>query len=74
MPKVDELTVNVQAKVAVSDETAERCLRLLEIWQEDNPTKNIVVDCDAKGDGSNRVRMSIKPMSWSPLDEDEHPG
>lgn len=69
-----ELSVNVSAKLSVSDETAERCLRLLEMWQEDNPDKNIIVDCDAMNDGSNRVRMSIVPFYRTPVDEDVHPG
>ena len=69
-----KLSVDVSAKLTVSDETAERCLRLLEMWQEDNPDKNIVVDCDAMRDGSNRVRMSIKPFGWTLVDEDVHPG
>lgn len=74
MPKAGNINVEVQAKITVSDETAERCLRLLEIWQEDNPDKNIVVDCDAMNDGSNRVRMSIEPFYCTPVDEDDHPG
>lgn len=32
-----ELTVDVEARLIVSRETAERCLRILEMWQEDHP-------------------------------------
>ena len=35
------IALNVSAHVGVSDETAKRCLRLLEMWQEDNPDKYI---------------------------------
>lgn len=44
MTKVDELTVGVTAKLTVSDETAKRCMTLLEMWMDDNPDRNIVCD------------------------------
>lgn len=37
----DRMTVDVTARLTVPDETIERCLRLLEMWQEDNPDKYI---------------------------------
>lgn len=37
----DRLTVDVTARLFVPDETIDRCLRLLEMWQEDNPDKYI---------------------------------
>ena len=39
-----DLTIDVDAKVTVSNETAERCLRLLEMWQDDHP------DCFIEGE------------------------
>lgn len=44
MAKLDELTIEVAAKLTVSDETAKRCMALLEMWMDDNPDKNIVCD------------------------------
>lgn len=44
MAKFDELTVEVAAKLTVSDETAKRCMALLEMWTDDNQDKNIVCD------------------------------
>lgn len=44
MAKCDELTIEVAAKLTVSDETAKRCMALLETWMDDNPDKNIVCD------------------------------
>ena len=41
MGKYDSITVNVGCKIEVSDQTAEHCLKLLEIWQENNPDKYI---------------------------------
>lgn len=37
----NELTIEVETKLTVSDESAERCLKILEMWQEDNPDKFI---------------------------------
>lgn len=33
--RADGLLIEVQARVVVTDEMAERCLRLLEMWQDD---------------------------------------
>lgn len=47
------LEINVDARLTVSDETAERCLRLLEMWQDDNPCKMILQE--RRRDGSTRL-------------------
>lgn len=36
-----DLSIEVNARITVSDAMAERCLRLLEMWQEDNLDKYI---------------------------------
>lgn len=41
MSTINELTIDVYANLTVSDDTAKRCLKLLEIWQEDNPDKYV---------------------------------
>lgn len=41
MTKVDELTVSVNVGLSVSDETAQACLKLIELWLNDNPDKCI---------------------------------
>lgn len=41
MAKMDSITVNVVPKVTVAEETAERCLQLLAMWQDDNLDKHI---------------------------------
>ena len=43
MKGLDNLVVKVDCKVEVSDQTAEHCLKLLEIWQDNNPDKYIEV-------------------------------
>ena len=52
MAKKTDLVVDVDARLTVSDETAERCLRLLEMWQDDNPGK--MIQQERRRDGSTR--------------------
>lgn len=42
MAKATEITVDV--KVNVSDDTICRCMRLLEMWMDDNPNDKIIVE------------------------------
>lgn len=50
-----EITIDVIASLTISDETANRCLRILEMWQDDHP------DCDIIGNRENgRTRFSIR--------------
>lgn len=49
--RAEELTVEVKAKLTVSDETAKRCLRLLEIWWNDNPDADIIKEIENEKDG-----------------------
>ena len=52
-----EITVSV--KTTVSDETAERCMRLLEMWMDDNPGKTLLCDVEeADGRLIHRMRMA----------------
>ena len=44
MAKLSEVTVDVSARLTVTDETANRCLRMLEMWQADNPAKRIICE------------------------------
>lgn len=45
MAKLSDLTVEVTAHLTVSRETAERCLRILEMYMKDNPTKELSSCC-----------------------------
>lgn len=38
---VTELAVEVKARLNIPDTTIERCLKLVEMWLEDNPDKRI---------------------------------
>ena len=56
--KADDLTVEVKAKLTVSDETAKRCLRLLEMWWNDNPDAEFICDRELHIDGiSHKFRI-----------------
>ena len=49
MAKATEITVEV--KVAIPDETVCRCLRVLEMWMDDHPHDQIIVNREYDGDG-----------------------
>lgn len=49
MAKATEITVDV--KMNIPDETICRCLRVLEMWMDDNPHKAILVDRELYTDG-----------------------
>ena len=58
MAKVTEITVDV--KVAIPDETICRCLRVLEMWMDDNPDALILVDKKPYVDGYYRHEIRIE--------------
>lgn len=41
MAKIDELTFSVNVKLSVSDDTVETCLRLIEMWLNEDETRAI---------------------------------
>ena len=40
--KAQEVTIEINANLKISNETVERCMRLIEIWLDDNPGKTIL--------------------------------
>lgn len=50
MMKVDELTVEVKAKLTVDKATAEGCLKMVEIYLNNNSNMNIQLDCLETGE------------------------
>lgn len=54
-----EITINIG--VRVSDDIALRCLRILEMWMDDNPHKTIICDTIQEADCF-RHRISIKEI------------
>lgn len=47
--KIDELTIDVTARITVSDEIADRCLALLEWWQNDHAEQRLMATTNADG-------------------------
>ena len=48
--KMDEVTVEVKAKLDVDKNTAEACLKMVEVYVNNN--KDIVLNCARKNDGT----------------------
>ena len=43
------VNVTIDVKVSIPDETVCRCLRVLEMWMDDNPHKAIIVEREFTG-------------------------
>lgn len=56
-----DLSITVHASMSVPDETARRCMKLLEMWMDDNPDKHIVCDAVSLDDGI-RHKFRIQTM------------
>ena len=42
--KAEKLEIPIYAELKVTDETADRCLRILEMWMDDHPHETIICD------------------------------
>lgn len=49
------LSIDIFANLIVSDETAEKCCRLLEMWMEDDPYRKVV--CEARDESHWALRL-----------------
>lgn len=58
MAKFGKITVPVGLEIP--QETAERCLRILEMWMNDNPCMSIQCDEIATGDGISRRLLFVQ--------------
>lgn len=52
--------ITVQVGLEITQETAERCLRILEMWMTDNPCMSIQCDEIATADGIQRRLLFVK--------------
>lgn len=59
MAKATEITVDVN--VTIPDATVIRCLKILEMWMDDNPDRNIVCDLVPYTDGF-RHKLRIETL------------
>ena len=55
-----DLNINVYANLIVSDETAEKCCRLLEMWMDDDPYRKVV--CEDKDERHRTLRLVRWPI------------
>lgn len=62
------ITVNVMAKIDVPDETVARCLKLLEMWSDDNPDKTIEGERVATVDGIKTYYRIVDRVIRNPLE------
>ena len=46
MAKSNELNVDVNVRLSVSDDMAERCIQLLAMYLDDNPEKTLLMECN----------------------------
>lgn len=49
MAKINELPIDITARLTVSDEMADRCLALLEWWQNDHNEQRLMATTNADG-------------------------
>lgn len=49
------LSIDVYANLIVSDETAEKCCRLLEMWMDEDPHRKVV--CEARDESHWGLRL-----------------
>lgn len=54
----NDLTIDVTARITVSDEIADRCLVLLEWWQNDHAEQRLMATANA--DGSIHLYRELK--------------
>jgi hypothetical protein len=71
MAKATEITVDV--RVNIPDETICRCLRILEMWMDDNPDKRVVIDT-LLGDDGYHHKIRVEPNRVMSKDEMEAAG
>ena len=71
MAKATEITVDVY--VAIPDQTVCRCLRILEMWMDDNPDKNIIVE-QVNGIDRSHHKIQVEPKRVMSKDEMEAAG
>lgn len=57
------VNVTVDVKISIPDETVCRCLRVLEMWMDDNPERNLVVHRERYDDGSYHHSIDIEKQT-----------
>lgn len=68
MATCKNLEFTITSRIIVSDKTAERCMRLLEIWMDDNPDK--LIECTTNDWGRHKMRICY-PVQEEKADDPE---
>lgn len=50
-----KLSIDVFTNLTITDETAEKCCRLLEMWMDEDPYRKVV--CEARDESHWRLRL-----------------
>lgn len=70
MSNKEKIDIDVNANVTIPDKTVERCLRLIEMWMDDNPDKRIIVEKIACIDGFyHKMRIETPELEDGGVDE-----
>ena len=69
--KMEDVSFEVKASISVPDETANRCLRILEMWWDDHPECDIT--CESINVGG-RLKHKLIIKRWSNDGEEQIPG
>ena len=62
--------IEIGIKVTIPDETVERCLRILEMWMDDNPDKDVVCDLIPYETGF-RHEIHIETINQDEIEDDD---
>ena len=66
--KIDELHVQVNADMSVSEDTVKRCLKLIEWWLSDNPDKRIVGGYRGPDDKIEELRIESRATETTTME------
>lgn len=55
----NDFSIDVDVNLSVTDKTVDRCLRILEMWLEDNPGYDIVGERHPLVSGGERIILKV---------------
>lgn len=61
MAKSNELNIDVNVRLSVPDEVAERIMTLLAMYLDEHPNKDLIMECDDNGKHRGRVKDRDEP-------------
>lgn len=61
-------SITIDVHVGIPDETIKRCLRVVEMWMDDNPDKQIVINRVYTANGFHHEAHIENKVGWSSED------